>query len=182
MKIILATGNNRKLGEARLALDEFGIEVEQIKLDINEIQHQDAIEISKHKASEAYKKAGRPVTITDTTWKIPSLNGFPGGYMKDVSRWFEPEDFISLIKSKKDKRICFTETIIYTDDKITKIFSKEYWGEISDNSRGVGESIEQVAIFDGYTIAERHNKGKFSHNAKDFLWYEFAGWFKGYNN
>jgi non-canonical purine NTP pyrophosphatase (RdgB/HAM1 family) len=182
MKILLATGNDRKLGEARLACDDFGIEVEQIKLNIDEIQHHDVIEISRHKASEAFKKAGRPVTVTDTSWKIPALNGFPGGYMKEVSGWFEPEDFISLIKSKEDKRICFVETIIYTDDKITKIFSKEYWGEITDNPRGDGESVEQVAMFDGYTIAERHNHGKFSHDPKDYIWYEFADWFKDYNN
>ena len=176
-EILFATGNERKIGEARLACQDFGITVKQIKLVIDEIQSHDPIEISQHKANEAFKQAKSGVVITDTSWSIPALNGFPGGYMKDVAEWFTPEDFITLIASKKDRRISFTETIIYQDDTRTKTFSKEYFGEIVTTPRGNGESIEQVAEFDGFTLGEQHDKGRFSHDPKDYIWYQFAQWY-----
>ena len=175
-KILLATGNNRKLGEARAACKDFDIEVEQVELDIAEIQSHDPKEISLNKVKEAYRLVGGPVAITDTSWRIPALNGFPGGYMKDVSSWFEPEDFLGLMERHEDKRIFFTETIIYTDETGPHEFSQEYEGRVV-SPRGTGESIEQVAEFEGYTLGERREQGGFSHDPKDYVWYRFAKWY-----
>ena len=41
------------------------------------------------------------IVVADTSWSIPSLNGFPGGYMKDVAEWFTPEDFIKQVITLK---------------------------------------------------------------------------------
>ena len=180
-EILFATGNNRKIAEARAACDDFNITVKQIKLTIDEIQSHDSLDISMRKVEEAYKQVLSPVVITDTSWSIPALNGFPGGYMKDVAEWFKPEDFINLVKSKEDRRISFTETIIYKDANRTKIFSKEYIGVIITEPRGNGNSVEQITEFDGFTIAERHDQGKLSHDPKDYIWYEFAEWYSSEN-
>lgn len=180
-KILFATTNKRKLNEAKAAFKDFGIKVDQIELDINEIQSKDAKYISLHKAESAFRLVHKPVVITDTSWKIPSLKGFPGGYMKDISSWFEPEDFINLIKNKNDKRISFTECIVYKDSLNTKIFSEEYWGIISDKPRGKGNSIERVAEFKGFTIAEKYDNGEFSHDPKEYVWYSLAKWYSKYN-
>ena len=83
-QITFVTGNSRKFEEASSVLQQYGVTVEQLQLDIDEIQHHDPLEITKAKACAAYQKAGRPVVVNDTSWKIPALNGFPGGYMKDV--------------------------------------------------------------------------------------------------
>jgi len=176
-EILFATGNDRKIAEARAACDDFGINVKQIKLSIDEIQSHNPIEISTRKVEEAYRQTKSAVVITDTSWLIPALNGFPGGYMKDIAEWFKPEDFINLVASKGDRSISFTETIIYKDATTTKIFSKEYIGTISVEARGNGNSVEQITEFDGYTLAERHDQGKLSHDPKDYIWYEFAKWF-----
>jgi len=94
LSVLLATGNDRKLNEARLACDDFGISVEQVILSIDEIQHHDPSEVIKRKIYEAYRQVNKPVIVTDTSWSIPSLKGFPGVYMKDVAEWFDAEDFI----------------------------------------------------------------------------------------
>jgi XTP/dITP diphosphohydrolase len=180
-EILFVTGNNRKVAEARAACDDFHIDVKQVTVHIDEIQSHNSLDISMHKAEDAYKQILSPVVITDSSWSIPALNGFPGGYMKDVAQWFKPEDFINLIQSKQDRRICFTETIVYVDAGQTKVFSKEYTGVISTEPRGNGNSVEQIAEFDGVTIAQRHDEGKFSHNPEDYIWYEFAKWYAGEN-
>ncbi|MCX6728505.1 MAG: hypothetical protein NTV39_01930 [Candidatus Saccharibacteria bacterium] len=174
-EIVLATSNDRKIREARAGCDHFDIKVNQLVIDIDEIQHHNPIEISKDKAKKAFEITGKPVVVTDTSWNIHALNGFPGGYMKDVAQWFSTGDFLNLVK--KDRRISFTETIVYQDSKESKVFSQDYLGKISKTPRGSGNSIDQLAEFDGYTLGERHNQNSTSHDSKDYIWYQFAKWF-----
>jgi len=175
--ILFATGNDRKLGEAKLACDMFGIEVKKIKLDIDEIQSHDPLLISRHKAEEAFRLAGEPVVVTDATWNFPALNGFPGGYMRDVAEWFSEDNFLNLMRGEEDRRVSFTETISYKDAAQTKVFSKEFWGTVVDKPRGGGNSIENVVEFEGYTLGERRAQGGYSHKVEDYIWHEFAKWF-----
>lgn len=175
--ILFATGNDRKLGEARLACDPFGIEIKQIKLDIDEIQSHDPLVISRHKADQAFGLAKVPVVVTDTSWSFPALNGFPGGYMKDVVEWFTEDNFLNLLRSEKDRRVSFTETITYKDANQTKVFSKEFWGIVVEAPRGGGNSLENVVEFEGYTLGERRDQGGFSHKPEDYIWHDFAKWF-----
>ncbi len=175
--VIFVTKNKRKIGEARLACDKLGIKIVQERLDINEIQSHNPLEISKHKAEQAFAIIKKPLVVTDTFWNIPALNGFPGGYMKDISEWFSEEDFLNLMKDKKDRSIAFTETIAYKDSKRLKLFSKEYWGRIVEAPRGVGTSIENIAEFEGVTLGERRQQGGFSHRPEEYIWMDFARWF-----
>ncbi len=178
-QITFSTGNQRKIQEARAACDLFGIEVVPMRLDFNEIQSHDPLAISLQKVEDAYALAKQPsIVVADTSWSIPSLNGFPGGYMKDVADWFTPEDFVQLLSDKEDKTIIFTESIVYKDKDETKVFSKEYKGRIADAPRGNnGNSFDKVAEFNGLTFAESQDLGQTSHNPEDFVWYEFAQWF-----
>lgn len=178
-KILFSTSNERKIKEARAACDIFGVEVVPVKLDFDEIQSHDPIKISRQKVEDAYRLVGESaVVVADTSWSIPSLNGFPGGYMKDISEWFTPGDFINLVADKKDRTIVFRESIVYKDKAEVKVFSKEYVGLITITPRGSnGNSLDQVAEFNGRTLAEGHDLGQTSHNPEDYIWYDFAKWF-----
>ena len=177
-EIIFVTGNTRKLGEARSSCDLFGIQIIQQALLIDEIQSHDPSVIALQKAGKAYEMLKQPLVINDGYWAIPALNNFPGGYMKDIAQWFTPDDFLSLMKDKMDRSIIITESIIYQDEKAVKVFTKEFRGFFSNEPRGHGNSIEQVAVFNGLTLAEHHDQGQFSEKPEDQLWYEFAQWFK----
>lgn len=177
MKVTFVTGNQRKLGEAKQACQPFGIEIVQRKLDIDEIQHHDPIKITQHKAKEAFRLINKPLFVNDASWNIPALQGFPGGYMKDIASWFKPEDFLALVSQKQDRRICCVETIIYKDKSIIKVINKEFWGEIANTPRGVGNSIEQVAIFNSKTIGEHRAAGQYAFDHKDYIWHDFAKWY-----
>jgi len=177
MNIKFATTNQRKLAEARAACKKYGIEITQLSLEIDEIQHSDPIAIARDKAAKSYEEAGDPVVVTDTAWGIPAINGFPGGYMKDVAGWLEPENFIALVARYDDRRISFTETIVYYDGKEMRVFSEEYMGEIAEVPRGEGNSVEQIAMFNGRTLAEAHALGENSHESEDYVWTDFAKWY-----
>jgi XTP/dITP diphosphohydrolase len=176
MKIHFVTSNSRKFGEAKLSCDNFGIEVIQSPLGIDEIQSDDPQKVSETKAKSASSLLKAPLVVTDTFWNIPAIGGFPGAYMKEVAQWFQAQDFLNLIRDKSDKRIMFSENITYVDKTQIKHFSNEYWGQIVP-PRGSGQSIEKVAEFEGYTLGERREQGIYSHRPEDYVWYEFAKWY-----
>lgn len=176
MQIIFVTSNSRKIAEAKLTCGPAGIKVISESADIDEIQSSVPKKISEHKARSAFSLISKPLVVTDTFWSIPSLNGFPGAYMKDVANWFSEEDFINLIDKKQNKSISFSENITFFDGKIIKQFSKEFKGKIV-SPRGDGNSIENVAEFDGVTLGERRERREVSHKADDYVWNEFVDWF-----
>jgi non-canonical purine NTP pyrophosphatase (RdgB/HAM1 family) len=176
-KFTFVTGNPRKIRDMRTACAEFNIEVEQKDLDMDEIQSHDPHLISLAKAEKAFELNGdQPVVINDAFWQITTLKGFPGGYMKDMQRWLEPQDWIALMAGKQDRRISCTETIIYKDANQTHVIAKEFWGEVTaDQPKGEGTSMEQVVFIDGRSIAEYANAHE--HAFKEYIWHDFARWF-----
>lgn len=178
MKIYFITGNSRKVGEAKLACEPSGIEVLQKTLEIDEIQSTDPKIISIDKANKAFEILNKPLVVTDSFWRIPALNGFPGGYMKDIADWFSSEDFLSLMDKKDNRQIFFSENITYKDADTIKQFSKEYEGIIVAEPRGTGNSIENVSEFEGFTLGERRDQGGYSHKPDDYVWSDSVEWFK----
>lgn len=182
-KITFITGNPHKLEEAKSVLKNYEIVVESLQFDIEEIQHYNPLEITKAKVRAAYEKAGQSVVVNDSSWEIPALGGFPGGYMKDVVNWFTAEDFLALMKDKNDRRIILHDVVAYFDGEQLKLFISDQTGVFINQSRGKGTSMNQVVSMEdsgGLTIAEefalRHdgaeiNPSHFQH------WQKFGEWF-----
>ena len=180
-KLALVTGNSLKLQAAKAVCDEFAIELEALDLPVDEIQSHDPEKITLHKVKQAYKLAGRPVVVQDTHWNILALRGFPGAYMRYVSEWFKPEDFLALMAGKKDRTVIRTHSVAYYDGKRSKLFSKDFMGVIAEEARGHdGYSIDEVVITAGQTRtnAEIHETdGASSIKPEDSAWYDFAKWY-----
>ncbi|AKM80232.1 TPA: hypothetical protein DDX46_02755 [Candidatus Saccharibacteria bacterium] len=177
--INFATTNNRKIVEARKALSGYDIGVIAIAVDIDEIQHQDPAEITKAKARAAYEVTHEPVVVQDTSWSIPALGGFPGGYMKDVSSWWQPDDWLKIMDGK-DRTIICLEHIAYFDGQNMQHFEASYEGKFAREPRGVkGNSIEKtVCLYGNKTLAERHDRGDVASAAEGLVhWSHFAEWF-----
>ena len=182
-KIAFITGNPHKLEEAKSVLKNYEIVVESLQFDIEEIQHYNPLEITKAKVRAAYEKAGQSVVVNDSSWEIPALGGFPGGYMKDVVNWFTAEDFLALMKDKNDRRIILHDVVAYFDGEQLELFIYDQTGVFINEPRGEGTSMNQVVSMEdsgGLTIAEefalRHdgaeiNPSHFQH------WQKFGEWF-----
>lgn len=176
-KLYFATSNERKLAEAKQGCEPFGIEIIQQELDFDEIQSHEPLAIAKHKAVEAFSKIKKPLVINDSSWMIPALNGFPGGYAKDVAKWFIADDWMRLMNGVKDRRVCLREDVIYVDGKVMKDISMNFWGTVVEKPRGIGNSLENVMEFNGVTLGENRKNKTFAFEAEDYIWYKFAKWY-----
>jgi XTP/dITP diphosphohydrolase len=178
--IAIVTGNARKVEHLRKACEGFGIPVEQLELEIDEIQSDDPEKVALHKAKTAYRLAKRPIIVQDTFWSVPALGGFPGAYMAHMNKWFKAEDWIALMAGKSDRTVTSTGVIVYYDGKKSKVFNKTRWGKIAEAPRGEkGTPAERVTIMQGFekTNAELADEGKLSYKEDESVWYDFAKWY-----
>lgn len=181
--IAFATGNSRKIAEATVTLADYDIEIVPIKVEIDEIQHHDPVEITKAKARAAYEVAKQPVVVSDTSWRIPALGGFPGGYMKDIAAWLQPADWLNLMATHDDRSIMCLEHIAYFDGTNLQHFEAEYEGVFINEERGrddESESFEKVVILYGdKTMAEQLEGGEIASAAEELRhWKKFGEWYR----
>lgn len=180
MKISYVTGNPSKFENAQKFFSTYNIDVEQLAIKIDEIQSGDSIEIAAAKAKTAFEIHKQPLFVNDASWIIPSLKGFPGPFMKFINQWFEPGDFVNLMKGKSDRRIILRDCIVYIDETGHRLFTHEHQGII----------LDEVAMFDykhpsdvvislsanHKSIAEEKEKGSFFIEDEDLVWKQFASW------
>ena len=180
-KALFITGSDRKAQQAQQALRRYGIEVETRECDVDEIQSTDAAKISTAKAKAAYAIVQKPLVVNDHFWSIPALGGFPGGYIKDINNWFEPEDYLALMKNKTDRSATLTEHVVYFDGQEIKQFSVSFKGKFVHEPKGESPiNQEKVFSFDGSdkTIAEYVERGENALDVDKSAWHKFGEWFK----
>lgn len=182
--IIFSTGNWHKVAHASEVCEGYDIELVQNELEIDEIQSEDSSKIVVDKADKAYAVLNQPVVVSDDSWEIPGLNGFPGPYMKSMNHWLGVSDFINLTKNLKDRRIFLLQYLAYKDDKTTKVFYQKREGYLLTAPKGKGHSSGQLISMqgdNGLSINEVYLSGQ-PHNDREVavIWHEFAKWYKDY--
>lgn len=183
--VLFVTGNANKFYEASTICATFDITLVQQEINLDEIQHHDAIEITKAKIDAAWSVTKKPTVVNDSSWNIPALGGFPGGYMKDVTAWLSTADFALLLSDKKDKRIFLHETVAYKDDTTTLFFTHNRLGHFVKKPAGqapptFARLVEMEG--EGMTISQVFDRGNWQTSARDRYkhWYDFAQWYNIY--
>ena len=151
-------------------------------LEIDEIQSEDAEKIVLDKLSKAFAVLQKTVVVTDDSWNIPALNGFPGPYMKSINHWFTPEDYLRLTIELEDRSINLVQWLGYTDGTITKVFKHTTKGELLKEIKGqYGNSNHKLVSIEGdngLSVAEVYDKGvNNSERAAAVIWVEFMEWY-----
>lgn len=185
-QIIFATGNKRKITEARRAFENTVFQITPMSVEIDEIQHRNPTDITIAKARAAYEVIQHPLVVQDTSWSIPALGGFPGGYMKDIAEWWQAQDWMSIMAPYKDRRIICHEHVVYFDGRSIHHFEASYEGYFVDQPRGsvIGNnSLEQSITTNGTeTFAEMHDRGNVASAAEDCVhWQLLVNWLKENN-
>jgi len=182
-QITFSTGNPQKFDIARAVCAPLGVELVQNTFDIDEIQGEDPEVIIRDKAQKAFELVGGPVIVSDDSWNIPGLNGFPGAYMKSMDHWFRPEDFLNLTCSLEDRRIILIQMLAYQDVEHYQVFRKEYVGELLPEIRGAhGKPLQKIVAMpgdNGLSIAEAYEQGAV-HADREVAagWRELVDWYQ----
>jgi hypothetical protein len=132
------------------------------------------------KAEEVFAKLQQPLFITDTSWEILSLGGFPGPYMKSISKWFKAEDWLNLMKGKDDRTIKAIDIIVYIDKDVKKVFTANLNCEFASALISGFEdysTIHRLVKCEGKYICEYTSKGEGLPNESK-AWEEFAEFLK----
>ncbi|MBC7581823.1 hypothetical protein H7097_03075 [Aeromicrobium sp.] len=163
--ISFATSNKEKLLIAQTVCGQASIKVQQEFIDIDEIQGEDAEVIVKDKAMRAYSSLGRPVVVSDDTWNIPALNGFPGAYMKSINSWFTAEDFLRLMSGVENRTVILHQYLAFTDGVKIEIYKNDIPGKIIIEARGENKKSPNMSVIvldsdNGKTIAEVFEQGE----------------------
>lgn len=182
-----ATTNTEKLLIAQTVCAAADITVETVSLDIDEIQGEDSEVIIRDKARRAFEAFGKPVVVSDDTWDIPALNGFPGAYMKSINHWLTPQDFLRLMTGIEDRRIILHQLLAHTDGTVTTIFKNDLHGQIINEARGKNSTSANMTVVvldtdNGKTIAEVFETGSQAvvdrYKNRPDVWHSFIEWYK----
>jgi len=185
--IYFATSNQEKIQIAQTICQEANITVKPIKLDIDEIQGEDPELIVRDKAQRAYEQLGMPVVVSDDTWDIPALKGFPGAYMKSINYWFTPDDFLRLMDGVENRTIIIHQYLAYTDGNVTEVFKNDIPGRIINEASGKSEKSPNMTVTvldsdNGKTIAEVFEQGEEAvvarYKNRPDAWHGFIEWYK----
>ncbi|MGF7229518.1 MAG: non-canonical purine NTP pyrophosphatase [Candidatus Saccharibacteria bacterium] len=179
-KLNFVTGNDIKFHLAEKICDTFDVSLEQVELDIPEIQSETGEPVARDKAQKAFDQLGTPLVVTDDSWVIPGLNGFPGPYMKSMNHWFTPEDWINLTAELEDREIILRQIAVYQDEHEQVLFAVDIKATLLKEVRGVSKFPHNTIIsFDGgdHSFAELEVQGKTIDNHHT-AWHELAAWLK----
>lgn len=185
--VYFATSNQQKIQIAEVVCSEANIIVKAVSVEIDEIQGEDPEMIVRDKARRAYEQLGVPVVVSDDTWNIRALKGFPGPYMKSINHWFEPEDFLRLMNGIEDRHITLHQYLAYTDGSVIQVFQNDINGQIIENVRGKNDKSPNMTVValdsdNGKTIAEVFEQGTEAvvarYKNRPDAWHGFVDWFK----
>ena len=157
-KVILVTGNMKKLISARQFLEPHGIEVDNIKMDTTEIQSDSIEEIAAYSAKEASDKLKCAVLKNDTGFFIEALNGFPGAYTHQVMANIGTDGILKLMRGEKNRRAYYREAFAYCEyGKEPVVFTAITSGKLATRKSGkYGLRIDPIFIPDGYSKTMAH--------------------------
>jgi inosine/xanthosine triphosphate pyrophosphatase family protein len=140
MRVSFATTNPIKVDSVVRVLKDRGIEVEVIKLDVQEIQADTAPEVATFKCFEAYRNLLAPVLVNDFAIHFEALGGFPGAVVKQVTRQIGLEGYFRMLRTSDGylSHACTLVSVLaYMDPKMEaaleapKLFERVTPGNIS---------------------------------------------------
>src|SRR3989338_1513056 len=103
-KVYFVTSNAGKVKNAQDALGRFGIDVDQIAMDLIESRSEDPAQIALEKAQQAYRQLKRPVIVEDSGFFIKALGGFPMTHIKFSLNTIGLDGVLRALRGVKDRR------------------------------------------------------------------------------
>jgi XTP/dITP diphosphohydrolase len=115
MKIAFATGNDLKFATAVAHLAALPVELEQVRVDLDEIQSADIRAVALHKAQQAFGRLLRPVIVEDSGFGLDELGGYPGPMVKYTVAAIGARGIARLADLTATRACRYTSCLVYVD-------------------------------------------------------------------
>jgi len=129
---------------------------------------------------KAFAKLQKTVIISDDSWSIPALKGFPGAYMKSMNHWLSVEDWLRLTQPLEDRRIILQQVVVFQNAAVQKVFSCDIEGVLLAEPRGKSPSPHaHIVSFDGgkHSSAEFHERNESAAQHHRSVWDDVGKWY-----
>ncbi|MCL4325601.1 MAG: XTP/dITP diphosphatase [Candidatus Thermoplasmatota archaeon] len=161
------TGNGNKASEINDILHQYGINIIQKNLSIDEIQSDDIREVAKKKISGIPASMDFAI-IEDSGIFINALNGFPGVYSSYIYNTIGLNGILKLMANIENRNAYFISIITLKFDKKIILFEGMVKGRIGEKIKGNNNfGYDPIFIPDGndksYAELSLHEKSMTSH-------------------
>lgn len=123
--LAFVTGNLAKYTYARERLAGYGVEIERVDLDLDEIQSPAAQDVAMHKARQAFGTLDRPLFVEDSGFAIEELNGWPGPMVKQLVDAVGAAGVSHLADLTTTRRCRFISALVYVDAAGHQVFDDD---------------------------------------------------------
>ncbi len=168
---VFITGNQNK---ADYLSRQMGMQIDHVKIDLDELQSTDLHVIVKHKLEQAYQAVGRPVLVEDVSLSFNALGDLPGPYIKWFVDHAGAEACCKMLDGFSDRGAVIRCTFVYYDGEHMEFFDSELLGTVSEAPRGKnGFGFDTFFINDGYDItraemSQEDNERTYAERMKPF--------------
>jgi len=148
--LYFVTTNKGKFDVIQRVLGQYGVEIAQKPIELNEPESESLKEIALAKAKQAYEKLRQPLFVEDTGFYLEAFKGFPGQHSKWVFQKIGYDGFFKLLEGKSKK--CFFHTVICFIDgpDSYRFFEGKCTGTVASNvSKKISPSLAYARIFIG---------------------------------
>lgn len=180
-EVLFVTGNDVKFHTAQTVGRQFGVEVIQHDLKMLEMQADNGEEVASYKAEQAYSELGQPLVVSDDSWTIPGLQGFPGPYMRYINEWFRPQDWLNLTAPLENREIYLQQVVVYQAENEQRVFATHIAGTLLREIRGESKFPHfTITSFDNgeHSAAEVTGSGSSSVSHLHNAWHDLFAWLK----
>lgn len=151
MKATFITGNSNK---AKYFEQYAGIEIDQLKLDQDEIQSLDLVEVVTKKAQQAYDQLQKPVFVEDVSLELTALGKLPGTFIKFFIEELGLEKICRMLDSFEDRSATGRTAYAYCDEHGVKVFEGSIQGIVPKHPMGEsGFGWDPIFIPDGHEVS-----------------------------
>lgn len=147
--ITFITGNQHK---AEMYAKLLGRPIDHQKLDLDEIQSEDFVEVATHKVEQAYDIIQKPVFVDDFGLAIDDLYRLPGPFTKFFASPNERlQNLCDIAGTLPSRRAKVVSVLAYKDAEHLEVFVRELAGSVATEPRGDrGIATDKIFEPDGY--------------------------------
>lgn len=146
--LYFVTTNKGKFEIIKSVLQQYGIELQQKPVELNELESDRLKEVALGKARQAFEKLRQPLIVEDTGFFLDAYKGFPGQHSKWLFQKIGYDGFSKLLSGKTRKAFFHTVICLIDGEEHYHFFEGKWSGMVSQKvAKKKSPSLPYARIF-----------------------------------